>query len=103
MHAMKYWQKAAITFSIAWVVVLGVYVGTWAYHRFTCTPTVRTLPDGSIFRQACLHSPVPSQTIFELAAYFAGGVAVITVLSWVFLGWPADIVSGYFARWRGNR
>ena len=100
---MKYWQKAAVTFSIGWVVVLGVYVGTWAYHRYACTPVVQTLPDGSIFRQACLQGALSSRITLELAAYFIGGVAVIAILSWLFLGWPADIVSGTVARWRSRR
>jgi len=93
---MKLWRRAAITFSVAWVAVLGIYIGISAYHEFACTPTVHSLPDGTIIREACVHSPVSSRIVLYTAAYFGGGVAVIWLLSWLFLGWPSDVVSGYF-------
>jgi hypothetical protein len=93
---MKQWQRAALVFSVAWVLVLAIYVAAEAYQKFACVPTVDTLPDGTIIRHACLHAPTPWRAILITAGYFAGGVAVIGLLSWLFLGWPSDIVSGYF-------
>jgi hypothetical protein len=93
---MKYWQRAALVFSAAWVLVLGIYVTVSAYQKFACVPTVDTLPDGTIVRHACLHGATPWRVIVLTAGYFAGGVAVIWVLSWLFLGWPSDVVSNYF-------
>jgi hypothetical protein len=93
---MKYWQRAALVFSVAWVLVLGIYVGVLAYQKFACVPTVDTLPDGTIMRHACLHGPTSWRVILFTAGYFVGGVAVICVLSWLFLGWPSDAVSDYF-------
>jgi hypothetical protein len=93
---MKYWQRAALVFSAAWVLVLGIYVAVSAYQKFACVPTVDTLPDGTIVRHACLHGATPWRVILFTAGYFVGGVAVICVLSWLFLGWPSDVVSNYF-------
>jgi hypothetical protein len=93
---MKYWQRAALVFSVAWVLVLGIYVGVSAYQKFACVPTVDTLPDGTIMRHACLHGPTSWRVILFTAGYFVGGVALICVLSWLFLGWPSDVVSEYF-------
>ena len=93
---MKHWHRAAIVFSVAWVLVLGIYVAVSAYQKFACVPTVDTLPDGTIIRHACVHSPTPWRVILLTAGYFAGGAAVIWALSWLFLGWPSDVVSSYF-------
>jgi hypothetical protein len=93
---MKHWHRAAIVFSVAWILVLGIYFAANAYQRFACTPTVETLPNGTIVRHACLHGPVSRRVILYSAAYVVGGVAVICVLSWLFLGWPSDVVSDYF-------
>jgi hypothetical protein len=93
---MKYWQRAALIFSVAWVLVLGIYVAVSAYQKFACVPTVDTMPDGSIVRHACLHGATPWRVILFTTGYFAGGVAVICLLSWLFLGWPSDVVSNYF-------
>jgi hypothetical protein len=93
---MKHWHRAAIVFSGAWVLVLGIYFAANAYQRFACTPTVETLANGTIMRHACLHGPVSWPVILYSTAYVTGGVAVICVLSWLFLGWPSDIVSDYF-------
>jgi hypothetical protein len=93
---MKHWHRAAIVFSVAWILVLGIYFAATAYQRLACTPTVETLADGTIVRHACLHGPVSWRAILFTAGYFAGGVAVIWVLSWLFLGWPSDVVSDFF-------
>ena len=76
--------------------MLGIYFAANAYQRFACAPTVETLPNGTIVRHACLRGLVSQQVILYSAAYAAGGVAVIWVLSWLFLGWPSDVVSNYF-------
>jgi hypothetical protein len=93
---MKYWLRAALIFSGAWVLVLGIYVGVSAYQKFACVPTVDTLPDGTILRHACVHGPTSWRATLLTSGYFVGGAAVIWLLSWLFLGWPSDIVSGYF-------
>jgi hypothetical protein len=93
---MKHWHRAALVFSVAWILVLGIYFAATAYQRFYCTPTVETLPDGTIVRHACLHGPVSWPVILYSAAYVAGGALVIWVLSWLFLGWPSDVVSNFF-------
>jgi hypothetical protein len=93
---MKYWLRAALVFSVAWVLVLGIYVAVTAYQKVACVPTVDTLPDGTIIRHACVHAPTPWRVILVTAGYFGGGVAVIWLLSWLFLGWPSDVVSAYF-------
>jgi hypothetical protein len=95
---MRLWHKAAIVFSVGWIVVLGLYLGIPAYHQLTCTPTVQHLPDGTIFRQACVGNLISRQMIVYAGAYIVGGVALISLLSWLFLGWPADAVSGFFGR-----
>jgi hypothetical protein len=97
---MKYWHKAAILFSVVWIVLLVIYAGVPAYHQFACTPSVETLADGTIVRHSCLRSGVPWPFIRTIAAYGAGGVAVICVLSWLCLGWPSDLVAGYFGKRR---
>jgi hypothetical protein len=93
---MKYWQRAALVFSAAWVLVLGIYVAVSAYQKFACVPTVDALSDGTIIRHACLHGPTAWRVVLFTAGYFVGGVAVICLLSWLFLGWPSDVVSSYF-------
>jgi len=93
---MKQWHKAATIFSIAWIVLLGLYVGVAAYHQFACTPTVENLPNGTIVRHSCINSSAPWKTVRDVAAYFASGVVVIWALSWLFLGWPSDIISRLF-------
>jgi hypothetical protein len=100
---MKHWHRAAIVFSVAWVLVLGIYVAVSAYQKFACVPTVDTLPDGTIIRHACVHPPVSGHIILFTGGYFAGGVAVIWLLSWLFLGWPSDVVSNYFGFRRDPR
>ena len=72
---MKQWHKAATIFSIAWIVLLGIYVGVATYHQFACTPTVENLPNGTIVRHACLHGPVSQRVILYTVAYFGGGVS----------------------------
>ena len=93
---MKYWQRAALIFSVAWVLALGIYVVVSVYQKFACAPTVDTLPDGTILRHACVHGPTSWRVILLTAGYFVGGAAVISLLSWLFLGWPSDVVSDYF-------
>jgi len=93
---MNFWHRAALIFSVAWVLVIGIYVAVSAYQKFACVPTVDTLPDGTIMRHACLPGPTSWRTILFTAGYFVGGVAVICLLSWLFLGWPSDVVSNYF-------
>jgi len=100
---MKYWHRAALVFSVAWVLVLGIYVAVSAYQKFACVPTVDTLPDGTIVRHACVHASTSGRVILFTGGYFAGGVAVIWVLSWLFLGWPSDVVSDYFRVRRDRR
>jgi hypothetical protein len=102
-RVMKHWHKAAILLSAAWIVFLAIYAGVPAYHQFACTPSVETLADGTIVRHACLRSGVPWPFILTIAAYGAGGVVVIVALSWLCLGWPSDLVSGYFGKRHQNR
>jgi ABC-type sugar transport system permease subunit len=100
---MKYWRRAALIFSVAWVLVLGIYVAVLAYQKFACVPTVDTLSDGTIVRHACLYGSTSWRVILFTAGYFVGGVVVICVLSWLFLGWPSDVVSNYFGLRRDRR
>ncbi|HEY7298360.1 MAG TPA: hypothetical protein VH684_10530 [Xanthobacteraceae bacterium] len=79
---------------------MGVFVGLLAYQRFTCTPTVEHLPDGTIIRQACVAAPLTWLVVARVAAYLVGGAAVISLLSWIFLGWPAEVVSRFLGRTR---
>lgn len=90
---MKYWHRAALVFSVAWVLVLGIYVAVSTYQKFACVPTVDTLPDGTIVRHACVHAATSWRVILFTTSYFAGGAAL---LSWLFLGWPSDVVSDFF-------
>src|SRR5215467_3997139 len=46
MHR-PHWQKVAILFSAAWIVVVGVSTGVYAYRQFACKPTVELLADGT--------------------------------------------------------
>ena len=89
MHR-PHWQKVAILFSAAWIVVVGVSTGVYAYHQFACKPTVELLADGTIIRHACIVTALAWRTIAEMAGYLIGGVVVVSLLSWIFLGWPSD-------------
>jgi hypothetical protein len=99
---MKHWHKAAIIFSVAWLILMGLYVGVSAYHQFACTPSVENLPDGTIVRHSCINSGVSREVVLHTAGYLAAGVVVIWALSWLFLGWPSDIVSRFFGYPRGR-
>jgi hypothetical protein len=93
---MKHWHKSAIVFSVAWIVLLALYVGVPAYHQFACTPSVETSTDGTIVRHSCLHSPVSWPFVRDIGMYCFGGFVVILALSWIFLGWPSELVANYF-------
>jgi uncharacterized oligopeptide transporter (OPT) family protein len=54
-------------------------------------------------RHACLYGSTSWRVILFTAGYFVGGVVVICVLSWLFLGWPSDVVSNYFGLRRDRR
>ena len=95
MHRPQ-WQKVAILFSAAWIVVVGVSTGVYAYHQFACKPTVELLADGTIIRHACIATALAWRTIAEMAGYLIGGVVMVSLLSWIFLGWPSDVLSRYF-------
>jgi len=95
MHR-PYWQSAAILFSAAWIVGLGLFIGGSAYHRFACEPTIEHLADGTIVRHACVAAPLTWRTTANMAGYLVGGTVVISLLSWIFLGWPSDVLSRYF-------
>ena len=92
------WQKAAILLSAAWVVVVAAFIGLSAYRQFACTPTVERLADGTVIRQACVAAPLTWRVIAHLAGYFVGGTVVISLLSWIFLGWPSEVLSRYTRR-----
>jgi tryptophan-rich sensory protein len=94
------WQKAAILFSAAWIVVVAVSIGVSAYHQFACTPTVERLADGTIIRHACVAAPLTWRAIAHVAGYLVGGTVVISLLSWIFLGWPSEVLSRYTRRRR---
>ena len=91
----------AVAFSLAWLAVLGIYIAVSAYHQLACTPSVVNLPDGTIERQTCFRSFTSLRMILGMTAYFAGGVVVIWVLSWVFLGWPSEFVTKWIDHLRG--
>ncbi len=95
MHR-PYWQSAAIVFSTAWIIAVGVFIGLAAYQQFTCTPTVEHLPDGTIIRQACVVAPLTWRVIANVAGYLVGGTVAVSLLSWIFLGWPAEVLSRFF-------
>ena len=63
-------QKVAILFSAAWIVVIGVSTGVYAYHQFACKPTVELLADGTIIRYITLRShqsyPQPGKIMTKL-------------------------------------
>ena len=94
------WQKAAILFSAAWIVVVGVSTGVSAYHQFACKPTVETLADGTIIRHACIAAPLTWRAIAHVAGYLVGGAVVASLLSWIFLGWPSEAVTRFFNQTR---
>jgi hypothetical protein len=94
MHR-PHWQKVALLFSAAWIVVVGVSTGVYAYHQFACKPTVEHLADGTIIRHACIAIALAWRTIAEMAGYLIGGVVVVSLLSWIFLGWPSDVLSRF--------
>ena len=97
-----HWQKVAILFSAAWIVLVGVSTGVYAYHQFACKPTVELLADGTIIRHACIATAHAWRTIAEMAGYLIGGVVVVSLLSWIFLGWPSDVLSA-ISTTRGER
>jgi hypothetical protein len=90
------WRTAAILLSAVWIIGVGIFVASLVYRQAACTPTVTHMPDGTIMRQACLHPAVTAWSVLDVALYLLGGVGVISLLSWIFLGWPADIVAGFF-------
>jgi tryptophan-rich sensory protein len=92
------WQKAAILLSAAWIVVVAVSIGVSAYRQFACTPTVEHLADGTIIRHACVAAPLAWPVIARVAGYLVGGTLVISLLSWIFLGWPSEFLSRYTRR-----
>jgi tryptophan-rich sensory protein len=99
MHR-PYWQSAAIVFSAAWIIAVGVFIGLSAYHQFACTPTVEHLPDGTIIRHACVAAPLTWRVIAYVTGYLVGGAVVVSLLCWIFLGWPSEVVSRFLSRTR---
>jgi hypothetical protein len=96
MH-LSDWQRAALILSTVMIIVVTVSAGVSAYRQFACTPTVERLADGTIIRHACVGGSLTWRTIAQFAAYLGGGVVVVSLLSWIFLGWPSDVLSRYFS------